>query len=672
LPVVLSAVFWTLALAASFTAGGYWWPASGLTVTSYATTTWSGPVLERTRDATVSTDFLDRSPRADLQQYSVEWTGELVVRRAGLYRFWLSSDDGSSLELDGETVVDNGGVHVDRRESGLRDLDAGLHPIRVRYFQAGGQHALSVLWGKADEVLMPLKANELLPESTNLAAYRLRHAPALAAAAATLVAFVMVFTGLRRRMPTTPSRTTLWIEHGLALLADRWWAVAIILAIGGAVRLALLASMPAVLWPDSQVFHVTMRNILHGEWRSHDPYRTLAYPYFLAGVLGGREHPWMGQVVLALQLAMGLVSSVVFYVIGRRAFTPAVALASAVLFAGHALQLYYEVTVLTETLFTLVLAITLWAGIRAIESFTLGRAVTLALLTALLVLVRPVAQWYVFGLLAVGVVATRGQRGRLVPLLVAGLCYTAPIVGWMSVNQHEYGFFGVSLGRGMGLYTRVFDIDGLPPPQNTQFPELRELYIFARSQGWSPNRVRDELNYVRGRSAARADDEMYRFSRETVLQHPLAFASNTVRMWVVQMASPLNGVSACRSGFGKYLCSRRAVDDTLPSFPNRPTEPSALRPGLVRYVTHWPIRMDVVLGLALLGLAVYVISGAANPAGALVVMTIAYMTLVPAVSQHPQDRFRLPIDCLLFMCAAYGIRAVARRWPMARPSSATS
>lgn len=666
LSILLSAAFWTVAITAAFVVAERWWPPSGLLATTYATTTWSGRPVYTTTDTTLSTELLGNPPLSDLQQYSVEWTGSLVVTDPGRYTFWISSDDGSTIDLDGSNVVDNDGIHADRRESGERELSAGVHDIRIRYFQGGGRYALTTLWGKSGRELQPIPATRLVPGPTTMLAYRFRLLPPAIAFAVTLGAAALLFAALRRSLG---GRLAGW--HGgradrlVARVSDLWWALAVVAIVGGGLRLALLETMPPVLWPDSHVFYVTMRNILEGSWRSHDPYRTLVYPYFLAAILGGRETPLMGQVVIALQLLMGLLAAMVFYVVGRRAFTPAVAAAAALLFAGHALQLYYEASVLTESLFTLVLAVTLWAAVRACASLTVGRAATLALLAALLVLVRPVAQWYVVGLLAVGVVAMRRQRRRLVPLAVAAVCYTVPIVWWMSVNQHEYGFFGISLGRGMGLYTRVFDIDRLTPPESSQFPELRELYTFARSQRWSPNRVRDELNYVRGRSSARADDEMYRFSRETVLAHPIAFAAGTLRQWLIQTAAPMNSVRACASAYGPFLCSGR-TDDSLRSFKSTPAAPSALRTWLVAYVMRLQVRMDVVTALAALGIVAYVLGGSANAAGALVAMTIAYMTLVPAASQHPQDRFRLPIDCLLFMCAAYGVRAIARRWPLAR------
>jgi len=39
-------------------------------------------------------------------------------------------------------------------------------------------------------------------------------------------------------------------------------------------------------------------------------------------------------------------------------------------------------------------------------------------------------------------------------------------------------------------------------------------------------------------------------------------------------------------------------------------------------------------------------------------MVIGYVTLIPAMLEWPQDRYRLPVDALLFMFAAWGVRAL--------------
>lgn len=73
-------------------------------------------------------------------------TGYLNVPRDGIYTFSLLSDDGSTLSIDGEKIVDNDGPHAPRELAGQKALAKGLHPLEVRYFdQNGGTLHLQVL-----------------------------------------------------------------------------------------------------------------------------------------------------------------------------------------------------------------------------------------------------------------------------------------------------------------------------------------------------------------------------------------------------------------------------------------------------------------------------------------------------------------------------------------------
>lgn len=56
----------------------------------------------------------------------------------GIYTFALLSDDGSTLVVDGELVVDNDGPHSPREITGQKALAKGLHPIQVKYFDNNG------------------------------------------------------------------------------------------------------------------------------------------------------------------------------------------------------------------------------------------------------------------------------------------------------------------------------------------------------------------------------------------------------------------------------------------------------------------------------------------------------------------------------------------------------
>jgi alpha-L-fucosidase len=72
--------------------------------------------------------------------------GTLDVPRRGAYRFWLSSDDGSRLWINGRLAADHDGLHG---SSPLRcdvPLDAGPHTIVVEFFQHLGGRDLKLEW----------------------------------------------------------------------------------------------------------------------------------------------------------------------------------------------------------------------------------------------------------------------------------------------------------------------------------------------------------------------------------------------------------------------------------------------------------------------------------------------------------------------------------------------
>jgi signal transduction histidine kinase/ligand-binding sensor domain-containing protein len=67
--------------------------------------------------------------------FYVRWSGLLRIEKPGPYRFFLSSDDGSRFFLDGNLVIDNGGVHSMQESSGEVLLSAGDHPLLIHFFE---------------------------------------------------------------------------------------------------------------------------------------------------------------------------------------------------------------------------------------------------------------------------------------------------------------------------------------------------------------------------------------------------------------------------------------------------------------------------------------------------------------------------------------------------------
>lgn len=85
-------------------------------------------------------------PDGAIDAFATRQTSTLLVPSSGDYTFFLTSDDGSRLYIDGQEVIDHDGLHGFSAKSGKVSLAAGLHPIVVTYFDNGGGDGLQVAW----------------------------------------------------------------------------------------------------------------------------------------------------------------------------------------------------------------------------------------------------------------------------------------------------------------------------------------------------------------------------------------------------------------------------------------------------------------------------------------------------------------------------------------------
>lgn len=114
----------------------------------------TGEVLERRVDPKPVYGGHQREFRAPV---CATWRGFVKLEEEGEYAFGTSSDDGSWVWVGGELAIDNGGTHGPVPRTGvLRTLKAGLHPIEVKYFDAGGGAMLEVFAKKRGGVDVPL------------------------------------------------------------------------------------------------------------------------------------------------------------------------------------------------------------------------------------------------------------------------------------------------------------------------------------------------------------------------------------------------------------------------------------------------------------------------------------------------------------------------------------
>ena len=76
--------------------------------------------------------------------FGMVFDADLIIPENGDYVFSLTSDDGSALIIDGETIVGNDGIHPAKTVAMKETLQAGNHTIQVHYFDGGGQRSLAL------------------------------------------------------------------------------------------------------------------------------------------------------------------------------------------------------------------------------------------------------------------------------------------------------------------------------------------------------------------------------------------------------------------------------------------------------------------------------------------------------------------------------------------------
>jgi hypothetical protein len=99
-------------------------------------------ILKSENDSVIHSINTKMKKRTD--DYGFLFEGFIKVNQDGLYTFYLNSDDGSRLLIDGKQIIDHDGVHGMDEKSGETALAAGFHKIRVEYFQGAGGSGLSL------------------------------------------------------------------------------------------------------------------------------------------------------------------------------------------------------------------------------------------------------------------------------------------------------------------------------------------------------------------------------------------------------------------------------------------------------------------------------------------------------------------------------------------------
>lgn len=121
--------------------------------------------LDATIDPTVLAAHTNIEPD---RAFAAEWRGQLVVTVPGVHHLRVRADDGVAVWVDGAAVIDRLDHRGELQLSEALRLEPGLHPIRIRYEQLGGDAVLRVwcsspLWREEWD---PIHARSVPPEVT--------------------------------------------------------------------------------------------------------------------------------------------------------------------------------------------------------------------------------------------------------------------------------------------------------------------------------------------------------------------------------------------------------------------------------------------------------------------------------------------------------------------------
>ena len=91
-----------------------------------------------TKEINVSTrGFNDGFPGVDARTewFGVEYYNTVNVTKEDDYYFRVVSDDGAKFYIDDTLIIDNDGIHAPAEQKGAAHLVAGVHTVRLDYFQ---------------------------------------------------------------------------------------------------------------------------------------------------------------------------------------------------------------------------------------------------------------------------------------------------------------------------------------------------------------------------------------------------------------------------------------------------------------------------------------------------------------------------------------------------------
>jgi hypothetical protein len=370
-----------------------------------------------------------RQTRFGDRPFSVEWRGYIALHESADHRFELVSDDASFLYVDGESVVENPGVHSPILATGQIDRAAGAYPVVLRYVQAGGEVALTWRMGSKGGPVKPVTADRLATQRTSLSALRWRGIVldlGLALAALWLAAAVWIIGGGLSRLIVWMNREQPgWMFHPLVPVLALSFGVSI-----WGIRWGAWSPDEVTPW---MVLDGLDRWFSKGWFNAYPPFQFYLWaaaisPVVFANRLGalslGSEAAAMAMYLLirGVTVLMGVGVIAATYLSGAEAFDRRSGIFASLIVAVTLPFVFYSKTANTDVPYLFWMTWSLWLFIRVWQTGRTIDYVMFGVTAALAVCTKDHAYgFYTFLPLAlIGRLATRQTAGSLIQRLVRG------------------------------------------------------------------------------------------------------------------------------------------------------------------------------------------------------------------------------------------------------------
>jgi 4-amino-4-deoxy-L-arabinose transferase-like glycosyltransferase len=442
-----------------------------------------------------------------------------------------------------------------------------------------------------------------------------------------------------------------------------FWLLTAIVIIATLMRLAFAYRVPVFIRSDSIGYFQSAYELVHGISTDIPIRRTPGYPLFLAGAIWTVGEDF--HSIALLQHILGIITSVLAYLIGKRLFSPVAGFVAGLLVALSGPLIVYEHYLMSEPLFTVFVTAAVWLTVWGLQARSRRILMIAGVAIGLAYLARPVggALMPILAAAAFLLAGSLRQRAVRAAMVVAGfLLVLAPVLTIAQLTESESA---PALGQTLyGRFVRHDERIVYPSPDSpAPFSEpervaARRLILQSAARDQRPSAVNHRLQESLGLTPRQADRALRDFGMELITgQTHVYLLGSYNKLWAIFLGETERLAFHWNSRVDRELREAWTSNASIAHALTPPTDIQRAERPITEAVlgVFQPSRHRAVLGtLMAIGLVVALLRPEARPAWIIPLATLAL--LIPAallVGQVP--RYRYPADPMMAVLVGGGV-----------------